>query len=92
MRVLRLLQRERSPSRLLEMEIPRGLAGETERTLRTYIRFIAERELKSAEFMSLVARRLSPLPPSDGGRSEMAQHPKMAFPRRAGRRDKKGPG
>ena len=56
MRVLRLLQRESSPSRLLELDIPRSIVGETERTLRTYIRFIAERELKSAEFMSLVAR------------------------------------
>ena len=66
MRLLRLLQRERSPSRLMELEIPPGLIGETERTLRTYIRFIAERELKSAEFMSLVARAAKPLPPSAG--------------------------
>lgn len=66
MRVLRLLQRERSPSRLLDLEIPRSLVGEMERTLRTYIRFIAERELKSAEFMSLVARYGSSLPPRTG--------------------------
>ncbi len=56
MRVLRLLQREHTPSRLLELGIPRSLIGETEKTLRAYIRFIAERELKSAEFMNLVAR------------------------------------
>ena len=56
MRVLRLLQREHTPSRLLELNIPQSLIGETEKTLRTYIRFIAERELKSAEFMNLVAR------------------------------------
>ncbi len=82
MRVLRLLQRERSPSRLLEMEIPRGLAGETERTLRTYIRFIAERELKSAEFMSLVARRLLPLPPSAG--EGLVAHTRKSLPPSAG--------
>ena len=56
MKVLRLLQREAQPSRVSGLRVSARVAGETERTLRTYIRFIVERELKSAEFMNLVTR------------------------------------
>ena len=56
MKVLRLLQRETEPSRVLGLNVQPRVTGETERTLRTYIRFIVERDLKSAEFMNLVSR------------------------------------
>ena len=56
MKVLRLLQRERQPSRVSGLRVSARVAAETERTLRTYIRYIVERELKSAEFMNLVTR------------------------------------
>jgi len=56
MKVLRLLQREVTPSRVLGINLPPRVTDETEKTLRTYIRFIVERDLKSAEFMNLVTR------------------------------------
>ena len=68
MKVLRLLQRERQPSRVAGLRVSARVAGETERTLRTYIRFIVERELKSAEFMNLVTREGAETPPPEPGR------------------------
>ena len=39
------------------LQVPSAVAGETDRLLRSYIRYVLERELKSVEFMDLVARR-----------------------------------
>ena len=57
-KVLRYFQREglRSASAL---DVPPAILSEIDRLLRTYIRFVLERELKSAEFVELVARQRS---------------------------------
>ena len=56
MKVLRLLQREPDWPRISGLAVSARVLGGVERMLRTYIRFIVERDLKSAEFMNLVAR------------------------------------
>ena len=55
MKVLRLLQREREYARVDGLRVSPGLLHEIERLLRAYVRFLVERELKSAEFMGLVS-------------------------------------
>lgn len=55
MKVLRFLQRE---SRFLNVEslsVPNNLLRETEGIMRSYLHFVGERKLKSAEFMHLVS-------------------------------------
>ena len=53
-KVLRHFQRG-PKARAAEMSVPPALATELQRVLRSYIRHVLERDLKSAEFMSLVA-------------------------------------
>ena len=55
MKVLRFLLREREHARVEALKVSDGVVREIERLLRAYIRFLAERELKSAEFMNLVS-------------------------------------
>jgi DNA repair protein RecO (recombination protein O) len=55
-KVLRLLQRADIDG-AVALQVPRGVADETDRLLRSYIRYVLERELKSVEFMDLVSRR-----------------------------------
>ena len=55
MKVLRLLQRERDYAGVADVRVSTGILGEVERLLRTYIRYLIERELKSVEFMNLVS-------------------------------------
>ena len=52
-KLLRFMQREAYP-KVAELRVPPVFLEETERLLRTYIRHVLERELKSAEFMNLV--------------------------------------
>jgi DNA repair protein RecO (recombination protein O) len=59
MKVLRLLQRERDYSGVADVTVSAGILVEVERLLRTYIRYLIERELKSAEFMNLVSSQAS---------------------------------
>ena len=54
MKVLRFLQREKFAD-VEGLKVPRNLLGEVERTLRVYIRFLMEKEMKTAEFMYLVS-------------------------------------
>ena len=53
-KVLRFLQRE-GLRRASSLSVSAGLVGEIERLMSTYIRYVLERELKSTEFMKLVA-------------------------------------
>ena len=55
MKVLRFLQRRRRYDEVSELRLSPGLQAEVEALLRTYIRFLAERELKSTDFMSRVS-------------------------------------
>ena len=55
MKVLRFLQREQAYSRVEGLGVPPRLLSEIERLLRTYNRFLLERELKSAEFLDRVS-------------------------------------
>ena len=54
MKVLRFLRRESRYEKVDVLEVAPSLITETERLLRNYIRFILEKDLKSAEFMNLV--------------------------------------
>ena len=53
-KVLRYLQRERY-ERVAELKVPTPILAELERLLRAYLRYVLDRELKSVEFMHLVA-------------------------------------
>ena len=53
MKLLRYFQREPYAS-VAELKVPPGILEETERLLRAYLRYVLERELKSAQFMNLV--------------------------------------
>jgi len=55
MKVLRFLQREGDYARVAGLKVSRGLILEIERLLRAYLRFVGEREMKSADFMNLVS-------------------------------------
>ena len=55
MKVLRYILREEDYAKVAGLNVSAKLIGEIERLLRTYIRFLAEREFKSAEFMNLVS-------------------------------------
>ena len=55
MKVLRYLLREEDYAKVAGLKVSLGLLREIERMVRTYVRFLAERELKSAEFMNLVS-------------------------------------
>lgn len=55
MKVVRFLQRSDTYSEAGALKVSPGLLAELERLLRTYTRFLLERELKSAEFMRLVS-------------------------------------
>ena len=52
--MLRFLQRE-DLGRGSSLSVSAALAGEIERLMSIYIRYVLERELKSTEFMKLVA-------------------------------------
>ena len=54
MKVLRFLRRESRYDRVDCLEVAPSVVSEMERLLRNYIRFILEKDLKSAEFMNLV--------------------------------------
>ena len=54
MKVLRFFQRE-SLSKAVRLHASDGVLNEAERLLRAYVRYVLERETKSAEFMKLVA-------------------------------------
>ena len=54
-KVLRHFQRPTTRATTAELRVPRAILDELERLLRPYIFYVLERELKSAEFMSLVA-------------------------------------
>ena len=55
MKVLRFLQREGENARVARLKVSPRALSEIERLLRTYIRYLMERELKSAEFLHLVS-------------------------------------
>lgn len=55
MKVLRFLQREKSFANVDGFDAPRDLLSALERLNRVYIRYLAERDLKSAEFMNLIS-------------------------------------
>ena len=54
MKVLRYFQHE-DQARVGELKVTAALLNELERILRTYIRYVLERDVKSAEFMNLVS-------------------------------------
>ena len=56
MKVLRFLTRERRYENIDALEVSPAIVSNIERVTRNYIRFILERDLKSAEFMNLVSR------------------------------------
>ena len=55
MKVLRFILREEEYAKIEVLKVSSDLLREIERTLRNYIRFLVERELKSADFMNLVS-------------------------------------
>jgi len=59
MKVLRFLLRNGDFTKVEGLQVSVSVAAETERLLRTYIRYLVERELKSAEFMNLVSAESS---------------------------------
>lgn len=59
MKVLRFLQRQPDYGQVDGLKVGRGELRELERLLRAYVRHIVERDLKSAEFMGLVASERS---------------------------------
>ena len=65
MKVLRLLQRERSFDRLDGVRISKAARYDVERLLTTHIRYILERELRSADFV----RKVSQLAESPSGQA-----------------------
>ena len=66
MKVLRLLQRERSFDRLERLRISSTARYDVERLLTTHIRYILERELRSADFVRKVSQ-LAPAPSGNRG-------------------------
>ncbi len=54
MKVLRFLQRE-SVDKAMLLNVPSATWNDVERVLRTYVRHVAERELRTADFMALVS-------------------------------------
>ena len=57
-KVLRYFQRE-GLQNAASLDVPPAVLNEIDRLLRTYIRYVLERELKSAEFVEIVARQRS---------------------------------
>ena len=55
MKVLRLAQREEEYARLADVNVSDEIEAEVERVLKAYVRYLIERELKSAEFLELVS-------------------------------------
>ena len=55
MKVLRHMQRHDSFADVAHLSVSAQLAGEIERILRTYVRYVIDRDLKSAEFMNQVS-------------------------------------
>ena len=55
MKILRFLHRESRFANVESLRVSTSLLRETERLLRSYLRFLGEREVKSAEFMHLVS-------------------------------------
>jgi DNA repair protein RecO (recombination protein O) len=66
MKVLRLLQRERLFDRLEGLRISKAARYDVERLLTTHIRYILERELRSADFVRKVSQ-LAPAPSGNHG-------------------------
>ena len=54
-KVLRFLQREDRSERVESLRVSDGMLRELERLLRSYLRYVVERELRSAEFVHLVS-------------------------------------
>ena len=64
MKVLRFIQRQESYDQVSGLRVSPWILSELERLLRSYIRFLVERELKTAEFVHLVSPsnpRLTPM-------------------------------
>ncbi len=59
MKTLRFIQREKQYNRLDGLRVTERIGRDMERLMRTYIRHIAEREVKSAEFVNLTTGCLS---------------------------------
>ena len=55
MKVLRFLQRSGDATAVEGLKVSAGVRRELERLTRSYIRFLVEREVKSADFMGLVS-------------------------------------
>ena len=55
MKVLRLLQRQPDFDSIASVNVSDRLLGELERLLRTYIRYVVDRGLRTTQFMDLVA-------------------------------------
>lgn len=58
MKVLRFVQRSSDATAVDGLKVSAGVLREIERLTRTYIRFLVEREVKSADFMGLVSSRV----------------------------------
>ena len=55
MKVMRLLQREQSISVIEEIEIPQYVLIEVEQVLRTHLKYLIEKDMKSIKFINLVS-------------------------------------
>ena len=69
MKVARFLIREEGFARVAGLQVSQRALGELERLLRTYVRHVVERGLKTAEFMSLVSSAGVTPTSGDGERS-----------------------
>ena len=55
MKVMRLLQREQEFSVIEEIEIPQHFLVEVEQVLRTHLKYLIEKDMKSIKFINLVS-------------------------------------
>ena len=63
MKVLRYFQ-QGSLDNIDELDMPGDLLKELDRVLRNYVRYVLEKDLKSAQFMSLVSADKDASPPT----------------------------
>ena len=82
MKVLRFLQGEEEYSKVESLRVTQRVRDEVERLLRTYVRYLMERDIRSADFMALVASEAA------GGKDNWYKGARPRRPEGASREDR----